>query len=238
MTDNNLYKSLHSSTLPEQVVEQIEQLIIDGHLRQGDQLPAERFLSERLSVSRSVVREAVKSLQEKGLVEVRPGVGTFVHNGMSKIMRESIERMVLFDGQHGIANLLEVRDILEPEIAALAANKATENDIEDLKKAVKNVEESLTDNEAFIEADRDFHVTLAQATQNQLVVNLLASVIELLPEERRKIFESRSEEPKYRAQAYHKQILQAIVSRDPNLARTTMLDHMKQVRDDSLPNKK
>lgn len=231
MADKDLYKSLHTQLLSEQVVEQIEMLILEGHLQLGERLPAERSLSERLGVSRTVVREAVKSLQEKGLVEVRPGVGTFVHDGMSKIMRESIERMVLIDPRHGLDNLLEVREILEPQIAALAAHKATESDIQKLEAAVQQMDDAMDDVETFIAADHDFHLVLAQATQNQLLVSLLDSIVDLLIQQRRQIFLESPDGPKH-GQEHHKHILQAVSIRDRNLARTTMLEHLQQIRDD------
>lgn len=232
MPDEDLYKSLHSLPLSEQVVEQIEKLIIEGQLKQGDRLPAERNLSERFGVSRTVIREAVKSLQEKGLVEVRPGVGTFVHNGMNKIMRESLERMVLFDHQQGLGNLMEVREMFEPQIAALAADKATEKDIQALKIAIEKMDASMDDVESFIAADHDFHLALAKATQNQLIVSLLDSIVDLLTQQRRQIFANNSEGPQ-RGQEHHKRILQAITDRDWKLARKTMFEHLQQIRDDS-----
>ena len=139
MTDN-LYKSLSPARLYEQIVEHIETLIVERKLSHGDRLPAERELSEQFEVSRTVIREAVKSLQEKGLVEIRPGVGTFVHHGMTEILRQSLGRLAQFDQQHGLANLMQVREILEPEIAAIAAEKATKDDIDAMQVAIKPYE--------------------------------------------------------------------------------------------------
>lgn len=233
MNDKDLYKSLNSAPLYEQVVEQIESLIIEGQLKQGERLPAERHLSERFGVSRTVIREAVKSLQEKGLVEIRPGVGTFVHNSMSEIMRQSLERMVMIDQQQGLGNLMEVREIFEPQIAALAADKASPENIAAMQEAIKVMDASMHDVDAFISADHAFHLALAKATQNQLIVSLLDSIVDLLTEQRHQIVSKNPEGPKH-GQEYHKRILQAVKDRDWKLARRTMFEHLKQVREDSL----
>lgn len=235
MSNDDLYKSLNTTSLYEQIVTQIEKLIISGQLKQGERLPAERELSERFGVSRTVIREAVRSLQEKGLVEVRPGVGTFVHNGMVEIMRQSLERMVLIDQQQGLENLMEVREILEPQIAALAADKATEEDLQTLKEAIDVMDQSMKDLEAYITADHHFHLALAEATQNQLLVTLIDSVVDLLRQQRKQIFTSSMDGPK-KGQKHHKRIYKAISERNWKLARKAMYEHLQQVRADSIEN--
>ena len=119
-----MYKIVQSSRLYEQIVEQIEQSVQRGDLKPGDQLPAERELAEQFGVSRTAVREAVKALREKGLVEAYPGKGTFITSGSSNPMRQSIDRMMRSAQVDATSSLVEVREILEPEIAALAAVRA------------------------------------------------------------------------------------------------------------------
>src|SRR2546427_8671551 len=121
--DKPVYKAIRTSRLYEQIVEQIEQSIVKGALKPGDQLPAERELAEQFGVSRTAVREAVKALREKGLVEAFSGRGTFVTNGTSQAMRQSLDLITRIGGLDGSAQLAEVRAILEPEIAALAAER-------------------------------------------------------------------------------------------------------------------
>src|SRR5712675_1898854 len=118
-----VYKLVRTSRLYEQIVQQIEESILKGALKPGDQLPAERDLAQRFGVSRTAVREAVKALHEKGLVEAYPGRGTFVTDGTSYSMRQSLDRMLKVGQPEGSAFLAEVREILEPEIAALAATR-------------------------------------------------------------------------------------------------------------------
>ena len=125
-----MYKVIQSSRLYEQIVQQIEDSILKGELTEGSQLPAERELAEQFGVSRTAVREAIKALQEKGLVDAFPGRGTFVTNGSSNSMRRSLDRIIKTGDQDGSTYLVEVREILEPEIAALAASRADYEDLE------------------------------------------------------------------------------------------------------------
>jgi GntR family transcriptional repressor for pyruvate dehydrogenase complex len=116
-----MYFPIQSERLYEQIVGQIEQLIEAGDLKVGDRLPSERELAEQFAVSRTAVREAVKALRQKGLVEIRPGRGTFITNGTSNSVRSSLDMLIKMGVTKGSGNLVEVREILEPEIAALAA---------------------------------------------------------------------------------------------------------------------
>src|SRR5215470_2939205 len=136
------YRAVRASRLFEQIVEQIEESILTGSLKPGDQLPAERDLALRFGVSRTAVREAVKTLREKGLVEAFSGKGTFVTNGTSQAIRQSFDRMMKFGQQDGWVHLVEVREILEPEIAAMAAARATEQHVATLKEAVAEMDRS------------------------------------------------------------------------------------------------
>ena len=114
-----MYKIVRSSRLYEQIVQQVEESIRSGVLKPGHQLPPERELAEQFGVSRTAVREAVKALHEKGLVEAFPGRGTFITDASSYAIRQTLDRLAR-KGNEGFAHLAEVRAILEPEIAALA----------------------------------------------------------------------------------------------------------------------
>src|SRR3972149_1865947 len=122
-----MYLPIQSERLYERIVSQIEQRIEAGDLKVGDQLPAERELADQFTVSRTAVREAIKALREKGLVEIRLGRGTFVTNGAAGAARHSLG--LLLKDENGFSSLVEVREILEPEIAGLAATRVTEENI-------------------------------------------------------------------------------------------------------------
>src|ERR1700734_1963937 len=116
-----VYRAVRTSRLYEQIVQQVEDSILKGQLKPGDQLPAERDLAHRFGVSRTAVREAVKTLREKGLVEAYSGRGTFITDGTSQAVRQSLDLMVKIGQPEGSQYLAELRAILEPEIVALAA---------------------------------------------------------------------------------------------------------------------
>ena len=131
-----MYKIIRASRLYEQIVQQVEESIHKGALKPGDQLPPERELAEQFGVSRTAVREAVKTLREKGLVEAYPGRGTFITDGSSNTIRQSLHRMMR-SGNEGFAFLAEVREILEPEIAALATTRADKEVLAAMKEQVE-----------------------------------------------------------------------------------------------------
>jgi GntR family transcriptional repressor for pyruvate dehydrogenase complex len=226
-----MYSRISSSRLYEQIVKQIEALILDGKLHPGDQLPSERELAEQFAVSRTAVREAVKTLREKGLVEIETGRGTFITASTSKTLRNTLDWMVKTgEGDHK-ADLVQVRAILEPEIAAIAASMATEDDIADLQNAVDAMDAALDSADDYIEADLEFHLALANATQNRLIPTLIDPIVDLLREQRKRIF--LVEGGAQRGQFHHKRILEAIRNHDASAARQAMLAHLDQVRDDS-----
>lgn len=226
-----MYDPIQPARLYERIVEQIERRILNGDLKLGDKLPAERELAEQLSVSRTAVREAVKALREKGLVEVQPGRGTFIKNGTTQAARLSLGLMMKFGGVDASASLVEVREMVEPEIAALAAARATEDDIAALREAVSAMDEALDDPVTFIEADLDFHLALAVATKNALIPMLIDSIVDMLREQRTRIFYVKGGPE--RGQYHHKRILDAIIAHDPDAAQAAMRAHLQQVSEDS-----
>jgi GntR family transcriptional repressor for pyruvate dehydrogenase complex len=226
-----VYKIVQSSRLYEQIVEQIEQSVQKGDLKPGDQLPAERELAEQFGVSRTAVREAVKALREKGLVEAYPGKGTFITNGSSNPMRQSLDRMMRSAQVDATSSLVEVREILEPEIAALAAVRATDENLNSLREAVAVMDAAKRDPDAYIEADLDFHLELAEAAANPLILSLIDSIIGVLREQRMRIFEVDGGPD--RGQYHHKKILEAMEHQDAQGAREAMRAHLRQVREDS-----
>jgi len=226
-----VYRTVRTSRLFEQIVQQVEESILKGQLKPGEQLPAERDLAQRFGVSRTAVREAVKTLREKGLVEAYSGRGTFVTNGTSQAMRQSLDLMIRINPLEGAANLAELRLVLEPEIASLAAPRIEEQLLSTMREAVTVMDRNLHDPDAYVEADLDFHLALAEAAGNPLILSLLDSIVGLLREQRSRIFNVRGGPE--RGQFHHKRILAAIEQRDPEAAREAMRAHLKQVLEDS-----
>jgi GntR family transcriptional repressor for pyruvate dehydrogenase complex len=229
--DNPVYKVVRTSRLYEQIVQQIEDSVLNGSLKPGDQLPAERDLAQRLGVSRTAVREAVKALREKGLVEAYSGRGTFITDGTSQAARQSFDLMVKIGQQEGAPHLAELRVILEPGIAALAATRIQESELVAMREAVAVMDRAQKDPGAYIEADLDFHLALAEAVANPLILSLIDSIVGLLREQRIKIFNV--EGGPQRGQIHHKRILEAVERHDPEMAQSAMRSHLEQVRQDS-----
>lgn len=229
-----MYSSIQPSRLYEQIVAQIQNRIIEGKLRPGDKLPPERELAEQFNVSRTAVREAVKALREKGLVEIRPGKGTYISDIISStsgVVRNSLGVIIAAGLGDGMLDLVQVREILEVEIATLAATKATEEEIQIMQDAVAVMDEATDDADRYIEADLEFHLALAKATQNPLIPVLIDPIINLLQEQRRGIFSV--EGGPQRGQAHHKRILEAVIKHDSVAAHQAMVAHLNQVRKDS-----
>jgi GntR family transcriptional repressor for pyruvate dehydrogenase complex len=228
-----MYIPIQSQKVFEQVAVQIEQRILTGELRNGDRLPTERELAEQFHVSRTAVREAMKILSQKGLVEMRPGRGTIVIDGSRAAMQNSIGLVMKLKLNEvgGSDNLVEVREMLETEIAALAAARASTQDIEAMQQMVDLMETHINDADLFIEADNRFHAALAQATHNELIVMLVNSIVHLLSEQRKQIFQV--EGGPQRGQVHHKHILECIMQHDPSAARAAIRAHLHQVRDDA-----
>ena len=226
-----VYKLIRTSRLYEQIVQQIEESIVKGDLKAGDQLPAERDLAQRFGVSRTAVREAVKALREKGLVEAYSGRGTFITDGTTQAVRQSLDLMVKIGQPEGSTHLAEVRAILEPEIAALAAIRIQEPELSTMREAVTTMDRAFKDPEAYIEADLDFHLALAEGAANPLILSLLDSIVGLLREQRLRIFKVPGGPE--RGQIYHKRILDAVERHDSEKSREGMRAHLYQVLEDS-----
>jgi len=226
-----MYKVVQTLRLYEQIVQQIEDSILKGALQAGAQLPAERDLAHQFGVSRTSVREAMKTLREKGLVEAYAGRGTFVTNGSARSMRQTLDRVMRGDPSEGAVQLVEVREILEPEIAALAAQRSDEDARSAMRESIAVMDAARLDAEAFIEGDLDFHLALAEAAANPLILSLIDSIVSLLREQRMRTYyiEGGAE----RGQYHHKRIMEAIDHRDPQGAREAMRAHLRQVREDS-----
>ena len=226
------YTPIQSQKVFERVAVQIEQRILAGELRSGDRLPTERELAEQFQVSRTAVREALKILAQKGLVDMRPGRGTMVIDGANEALSHSLGLVMRLKlGEVGGSNMLvEVREILEVEIAGLAAARTTDKDIAELRAAVTAMDASLDDAEAFIQADNQFHEALARATQNPLILVLINSIVGLLSEQRKQIFDI--EGGPQRGQIHHKNILDCVMRHDVESARIAMRAHLRQVRID------
>jgi len=226
-----MYKTVRTARLYEQIVQQIEQSIVEGKLNPGDQLPTERELAQQFGVSRTAVREAVKTLTEKGLVESFSGRGTFVTAPKPQSTRKSLDSFFEIGDLEDPAYLVELRGVIEPEVTILAATRIEDQQLAMMREAVATMDRSLKEPEVYIEADLDFHLALAEAAGNPLILSLLDSIVGVLRRQRLGIFGV--EGGPERGQTHHKLILEAIERRDPAAAHEAMRAHLEQIRRDS-----
>jgi len=212
--------------LAEQVVEQLQALVVDRHLRSGDRLPGERELCEQFGVSRTVIREASRILAQRGIVTIEPGRGTFVSLPDQTNIALAIE---LYARAHHIPlqRVVQVRQALEPEIARIAAEHATAEQVERLARCIDIMDHTLDDPAAYNAADQEFHSILAEATGNELFTALTGVIVNLAQQTRRAMFGV--EGAPFRGQEYHKLVLQRIRERDGAGAGQAMRQHLQQV---------
>jgi GntR family transcriptional repressor for pyruvate dehydrogenase complex len=225
-------EQLRPVRLYEQVALAIRSRIVGGELRTGERLPTERELAAGYGVSRNVVREAIRALAKDGLVQVRQGSGTYVADATSRALGDSFELALTVGGvDRHLIQLIEVRQIIEPSLAGIAAERATSANLDALRREVDIMEGALDDVETFIAADHRFHVGIAEATQNHLLPMILFPIVDVLNEHRKRLFSvPRSAAG---AQVFHHRILDAIVQRDPSSAVALMEAHLGQVSIDT-----
>jgi len=220
---------LYRNKLYEQVADQIQELIVAESLRPGDKLPCERELAERLGVSRTVIREALRVLCVRGLVKVKPGCGTYVQQPTPKDMAAPIGLLLkLRQCPDTLSDLYEVRSLLEVECAGLAAHRATEEDHAALEAAIVEMEAHVADAEKAAQGDWAFHSALVDATHNELFSVLLGMLGDLWLEVAR--LTSQTPEAAKGAVRSHRKILQRVRERDAEGARQAMRDHLRRSR--------
>ncbi|MEG1407541.1 MAG: FadR/GntR family transcriptional regulator [Ruthenibacterium sp.] len=216
-------------SLTEQVASKISQLIIDRHLTMTDKLPNEFELMEQLNVGRGTVREAVKLLVARNVLEIRRGKGTFVakHIGVTD---DPLGFAYMQDQVTLARELLEIRVLLEPWAASLAAQRATDNDVEGLKMLASKVEELIRAGENHLAADEKFHVAIARCTQNRVMPKLIPIITYSV-----QLFGNFNGTTLLQETiATHHKILAGIASHDSEAARLAMIEHLIKNRENIL----
>ena len=224
---NGNYKPIvPQQKLYKNIVNQIRKMILSGELKKGDQLPSERDMAQQFGVSRTAVREAIKSLSEIGLIDIMVGRGTFVANNTADRIVESVN--LLLDVEKVVKEDLHyARKVLEAPIAKLAAKNRKQENIDQLQFLIEKMEKSKNHTKKFIEVDMEFHVELAKASGNSAFVVLTQAIMQILRSDLTFVlnFQDQTET----ALSHHKKILKNIVSQDIEGAELAMQSHMHQV---------
>lgn len=212
----------NKEVLSDTISNNIKLLIIENHLNPGDKLPNELELTKMLNVSRSTVREAIKILVSKNILEVKRGKGTFVCEKPG-IAKDPLG-VTFMKGDDLLYHLFETRLLIEPQIAELAAIRATEEDIDLLKDIIIDLSEDIKHNRNHIDNDIRFHNTIAKSTQNPIVDRLLPIINECITGG----YFKTKDLPKSGDVVldYHENILRAIENGDGKKAKKTMYDHI------------
>lgn len=213
--------------LYQEIVDQIQQQILSGELRPGDQIPAERELADRFGVSRTAVREAIKSLTEKGLIEVYVGRGTFVTNLSPERVVESMT-LLLRNEQGNVQSLEEARELLEVQAARLAAYRRSEEHVARLRAMTAEMEEEQSVSSRLMEEDNEFHVEVARATGNPVLALMSQTIVGVLRGERKE--RNACDDSRLGAVfAGHRAIVDAIADGDGDGAARAMSEHLALV---------
>ena len=214
--------------LSDKVTQAIIETIASNRLKPGDVLPPERELGKQFGVSRTVIREAVRALAAKGLLEVRSGSGVRIVAADESTVRESMRHYVRGSSvEYGKVD--EMRRVLEVAAAGLAAERATKADIEAMDKTISAFENECTNLEKSVEHDLAFHRAIARATHNELFLVLHDSMGEMLLEVRRRNL-SRGRNERRLVVGMHQSFRDAIAAHDPPAAQQAMRDHLGHVQ--------
>ncbi len=222
-------------SLSSSLTRRLEELILDGTLKPGRQIPSERRLSERLGVSRNVLREALKTLHGRGLIETHHGQGSVVAGLVPQPDQQSPLTLLYREHSRILYDLLEVREILEGRAAFLAAERATDMDLNRITRAFAALEETPARDLGPEEAagrDHAFHQSIYEASHNPVLVHTLESLLQPM---RQSVVASvknlyHRSASKKQIDRHHRQIYNAILSHQPEWAEKTAMAHIRDVR--------
>lgn len=210
-------------TTSQSVADQILDLLRQGVFKPGDKLPSERELMEKLNVGRSSIREALQSLAMLNVIEIMPGYGTFVKEPQpGEILRADVIGFLI--GNSMARELLEAREMIEPASVRLACLRGTTEDFARIEALLNAHADALAANQPTNEISARFHVVLAEAAHNQVVVRFMESILELLMQRGRKV----EHIPEYATQELeeHRAIFRLVHERDADRAAEALLRHI------------
>ena len=219
---------IKSTRIYEEIVRQIKTMIGEGRLKSGDQLPPERDLAEKFLVSRTSVREALRALESVGLIEIRPGEGTFVREISVDALVEPLA-LVLLSQRAMIEELFEARRLLEPAIAGLAAQRATKDEVQEMERILEAQAKEIGSGNTGLAQDAAFHAAIGTAAHNRAITRIVHAVMDLLAQSREEAISTPGRPT--RSHEDHRRILAAIRAGDAQAAERAMLDHVVAVEE-------
>jgi GntR family transcriptional repressor for pyruvate dehydrogenase complex len=221
-----MLKAVKKKRVYEDIVQQIHNLIQKGKLKQGDQLPTERELVDIFKVSRASVREAIRYLESMRFVKSRQGDGTYVIASSEEALIQPLAT-ALFLEKDNLMDIFTIRKFIEPQVAQLAAEKATPSEIRELEEILEEQAKDLGDGLNFTKTDSEFHNLLTQIAKNRVLERLLFAVLDLLAQTREKYLQVEGRAQK--SLKGHQKVLSAIKARNPVAARRAMRHHLEEI---------
>ncbi|MGA7625175.1 MAG: FadR/GntR family transcriptional regulator [Candidatus Acidiferrales bacterium] len=221
------FEVIRKGKVYEEVAKQIERLII-RKLKPGDKLPSERELAEMLAVSRSSIRDAIRSLELVGLVEPRQGAGTIVRERTTDSVANPFLN-VLNRRHELVAELLDFRKMIEPPLAARAATHVSAEEITEMEEILQRQEEKQDRGDAAIAEDAEFHYSIALASGNTVVLKVIDTLMDLLRDTRERSLQVKGRPQK--SLAAHRRILAAIKRHDAEAAKSAMRRHIEDIEE-------
>lgn len=230
-----MFNSIDNRKVYEKVVEQIQRNILNGELKKGDKLPSERELSELMNISRASIREALRVLENMGVIESIHGEGNFVCMNSDKSLLQPLSMMFkLNNGKY--QDIMELRRVLEIESTRLAASRCSNLECIELVNIVEKMEEETYGkcrNDILVELDKKFHNKVASISKNCLIESLFntASMLfeKFIEDARSEIIQNDFADKLLFTQ--HKMICDAIINKEVKLATSAMKDHMNYIEE-------
>jgi GntR family transcriptional repressor for pyruvate dehydrogenase complex len=217
---------IKSTRIYEEIVRQVKTMIAEGRLKGGDRLPPERDLAEKFVVSRTSVREALRALESLGLVEIRPGEGTFIREMSVEALVEPLA-LLMVSQREATGELFEARRLLEPALAALAATRATPEEMQEMERILEEQAREVAADRTGLAQDAQFHAAIGAASHNRAITRIAHAIIDLLAQSREDSLNTPGRPT--RSHESHRRVLAAIRARDPEAARQAMLEHLQSV---------
>ncbi|WP_332645859.1 FadR/GntR family transcriptional regulator [Lysinibacillus sp. 54212] len=214
------------------IVDQIRENYLNGDLLPGEKLPTERELASRFNVSRTSIREALRKLEIKGIIEIKQGSGSFIKASESNTLGEELSSTIIKTEKKRIYEMLELRQALEVECAFLAARRATSEDLERISLALEMMIRAKDDVELGIQADLSFHINIALASHNSIFLGLFQTLSEHMHDTIRATRSQRLKDPERTQETIdeHKEIYLAIAAGEATQAKQLMEKHITQIR--------
>jgi GntR family transcriptional repressor for pyruvate dehydrogenase complex len=228
VTGNLAVRQVRKTKVYHEIVDQIKELITEGRIKPGDRLPPERELAELFKASRNSVRDAIRVLEQMGLIESRQGDGTYVRTLSPEELAEPLA-LCLLQSRTQMGELWEVRRVLEPALAESAAARITEEELDELESVLDAQRQKVQAGFIGLEEDAAFHQGIAEAARNAVMLRVMDTLVDLLRQSRERSLQQRNR-PIY-SHAGHVRILAALRRRDPVAARAEMLQHLREIEE-------